>query len=75
MAPGPVRQYRLKDTTIAIVSENGKDLGIRVPANSTITVFDSLTESKIPNQEVQVQWIGKDLRMFAADILDRGEQV
>jgi hypothetical protein len=73
VAPKPVQQYRLKDATVAIVSEGGRDLVIHVPAGSTVTVVDSLRESDRPNRDVRVRWIGKDLRMFAADILHRGE--
>jgi hypothetical protein len=70
-----IQQYRLKDTTIAIVSERDRDNLIHVPAGSTITVCDSLRESDRPNREIHVKWIGKELRMFAVDILERGERL
>jgi hypothetical protein len=75
LAGHTAQQYRLKDSTIAIVSENSKDIVIRVPAGSTITVLDNLRESDRPNREVRARWIGKDLRMFAVDILERGQLV
>jgi hypothetical protein len=75
MAGHTFQQYRIKDTTIAIVSERDRDKLIRVPAGSTITVLDSLRESDQANREVRARWIGKDLRMFAVDILERGERL
>ena len=69
-------KYRLTTATIALlVSGDGKSRSMQVPAESTITVLEGLTESDIPNRQVQVQWIGKRLRMFAVDLLERGERV
>jgi hypothetical protein len=69
------QQYRLNAPTIAVASEDGKDRIVQVPIDATILVRDSLTESKQPNRQVFVHWMGKDLLMFTVDILERGEKL
>jgi hypothetical protein len=76
MSPFPYRQYRLNTDTIAVLaSGDGKSTSLQIPAESTITVLEGLTDSDMPNRQVRVQWIGKTLRMFAVDVLERGERV
>jgi hypothetical protein len=69
----PGRRFRLKCPIRASIAENGETDLIYVPANSTITVLDSLMDSNEPNREVRGQWMGKDVHMFAVDILKHAE--
>ena len=52
--------------------QNGQHLPLTVPVGGVVRVADgSLNE----NQLVDVEWQGKPLLMFAADLRDRGELV
>jgi len=69
-------RFRLKADTIATTADsNGKETPITVPTDSTIAVLEGLNETAEHNRRVEVQWLGKTLQMFAADILERGVQV
>lgn len=67
--------YRLKSATIAVEVDGGKDVTIMLPSHAVVTLLEQLTAAMPPNHLVNVQWTDKKLRMFAADILERGERV
>ena len=77
MSPQSSRiRFRLKAETIAVVSAGkGKGTTTLIPADATIAILDDLNETIEPNRRVEVQWLGKTLQMFAADILERGERI
>jgi hypothetical protein len=70
-------RFRLKAETIALVPDDagGNGTTVQVPADATIAVLDDLHETSEANRRVDVQWLGKTLQMFAADILERGERI
>ncbi len=77
MAPQIFRvRFLLTKDTIGIVADTeGKGTIMEVPSGATIAVMDALNETGEPNRRVEVQWLGKTLDMFAADILERGVKV
>ena len=75
MAPQPqFHKFRLKSETMAVVVEAEKSTIIRLPPGATVTVLDGLNDSTEPNRQVEVEWQGKSFKMFAVDILARGEK-
>jgi hypothetical protein len=69
-------RFRLKAETLAVLADaDGKGTIFEVPADATIAVLNDLHETAEANRTVEVQWRGKTLRMFAADILERGERI
>jgi hypothetical protein len=76
MAPRrQVELYRLTAATIAVSTENGKDSRIQIPGDSVITLVTNLVGSAEPNRQVEIQWLGRTLRVFAADILECGIRI
>jgi hypothetical protein len=76
MAPNPFRsKFRLKAATLAIATENGENRMVRLEDGEEITVLNRLDESRELNRQVDIEWNGKRLKMFAIDVLDRGERV
>ena len=68
------RDYILNAATIATLHQHGRRSIVHVPAGALITVCGPLNESKEANRQVEVEWQGQTLKMFAVDILERGER-
>jgi CheY-like chemotaxis protein len=70
-------KFRLKTTTVAIGSKNGKRVAMYVPAGAEIVVFGRIWEMSDPahNRQVEVLWEGQTVTMFAVDILWRADRV
>ena len=70
--PQAGKRYRLKNSTLAIMVHNGQHLPLTVPVGSVVQVAAGrLNENRL----VDVEWQGKPLKMFAADLRNRGELV
>jgi hypothetical protein len=69
-------RFRLKATTVAVGTEDGREVIVRIPSGAEVVVFDCVggnhTEA---TTQVKVGWDGKLLRMFAVDLRERGERV
>ena len=72
-----VRQrYRLKTATIAVQSQDGKEAMVMLPSNTVVTLLDEIVDGVAPaNRFVRVQWADMAVKMFAVDLLERGELV
>ena len=47
-----------------------------LPSNAVVTLLDNIANGAAPpNRFVRVQWTDGPLKMFAADLLDRGEPI
>jgi hypothetical protein len=76
MAPRTIwAPFRLKFSAIACTTANGKSDVLHLPAEAQIILIGRLDESDIPNRMVEIEWNGQRFKMFAVDILDRGEPV
>ena len=65
-------RFRLKTPTLAIMSKNGQDVRVTIPAGAIVQVVI------VPEHQdclVDVAWKDKTLMMSPADIHERGEQV
>jgi hypothetical protein len=72
----PTQQdYRLKSATIAVEVDGGKEVMFMLPSQAVVTLLEQLTAAMPPNHLVNVQWTNRKLRMFAADIQERGEPI
>jgi hypothetical protein len=66
-------RYRLKVRTLAVVS-NQEDI-VDIPAGDEIVVLPSLDAVPLESmKEVDVEWRGRKLRVFAVDLHKRGER-
>ena len=68
------QRFRLKGAAIAASFEDGKEQVLYIPAGAEIVVAGSLGDGPT-NREVNVEWEGKTLTMFAVDLLERGERI
>jgi hypothetical protein len=68
-------KFRLNAPTIAIITENGKEEMLTLQDGEEITVMGRLDASQTQNRQVEVEWNGQRLKLFAIDVLDRGERV
>ena len=69
------QRFRLNTATIAASFEDGKERVLYIPAGAEIVATDSLDGDGQLNREVNVEWEGTTLIMFAVDILERGERI
>ena len=67
------QRFLLNTATIAIASEGGEAWLLHVPEGAEIVVTDSLDDGGPANRPVSAQWQGRVLKMFATDILERGQ--
>ena len=66
-------RYRLKVRTLAVVS-NQEDI-VDIPAGDEVVVIHSLGDVPLEStKEVDVEWRGRRLRVFAVDLHKRGER-
>jgi hypothetical protein len=73
MAPRTFRaSFRLKASTLACTIANGTSGVVDLPADAQITLIGRLDESDVPNRQVEIEWNGQRLKMFAVDVQDRG---
>jgi len=63
--------YRLTSPTIALFSEEGRQVARFIPLGGLIHVKHSLDGNSL----IEVVWEGQTVMMFAQDILARGERV
>jgi hypothetical protein len=64
--------YRLHTSTIGICIVNGYRVIITIPSGALLNVNQPVASSTSP---VEVEWLGKVIRMFPIDILQRAEEV
>jgi hypothetical protein len=66
------KRYRLRNSTLAILNHAGQHLPLTVPLGGVVQVgVGPLNENRL----VDVEWQGKPLMMFAADLRKRCELV
>jgi hypothetical protein len=65
----PVRRYRLKNPTLALLEEDGRHVAHTVPTGAIVAVDGNFDGDKL----VAVQWDGKKVMMFAQDLRSRAE--
>ena len=63
--------YRLTSATIALFSEEGRQVARFIPFGGLIHVRHSLDGNSL----IEVVWEGQTVMMFAQDVLARGERV
>ena len=68
------QRFRLTTPTLVVVIENGKEALRYIPAGAEIVVNDSLDGAE-PNRLIRVEWEGGIAKMFAVDVLERGERI
>lgn len=66
------QRYRMKIPTLAVFIQDGHGRAMKIPKDAEIEVLDALPEH---DRLVDVSWDGKAVRMFTADIRERGEQL
>ena len=69
------QRYRLKTATVAVQSQDGKEAMVMLPSNTIVTLLDQIDGVAPANRFVRVQWAEIAVKMFAADLLERGEPV
>jgi hypothetical protein len=67
-------RYRLRTTTIATGIDNGMKTAFEIPAGEHIVVLERVQEHPWDERtrQVEVEWDGRPVRMFAVDIRERG---
>ena len=66
----PPETFRLNMPTIALFSEEGRQVARTVPQGAVVQV-NTLEGDKL----IEVEWEGRTILMFAQDIRTRGERV
>lgn len=61
-------RFRLNTPTLAILNQDGKDLPLTVPAGAIVKLVNGPLNG---NRFVDIEWDGKTITMFAADIRER----
>ncbi len=65
-------KYRITESTLAIIDDNGSRTMVTVPAGSIVLARDlKLT----PTQMLHVEWNGRHVLMFVQDLRMRGEAI
>jgi len=65
------KRFRIKTTTLGIAAVRNQRIPVAVPADATVEVI-SHTHG---NRMIDVVWEGENLKMFAQDIRERGEEI
>ena len=65
-------KYRIKSPTIAVFSENGRNVTRTVPEGAVVEIKNLAFDGK---KLVEVMWDGRNVLMFSQDIQTRGERV
>lgn len=68
----PMEKFRIKSRTIALFSEDGRQVAHTIPKGATVFVEG---ENFIGKRFVEVVWNETKVVMFAQDIQSRGERV
>ena len=66
------RRYRITTPTIAISSSDGLRKTVTVPADSTVTISESLRDG---DHLIDVVWNDENYLMFTQDLRERGEEL
>ena len=72
------QKFILRNPTIAIgLDETGKRIALTIPAGTEISVPDvvPMKPTTDPGERVHVNWNGRSLSIFLADLQARGERV
>ena len=62
-------RYRLNKPTLAILTQEGDRIAVRIPRNSIVWVPD---ESDDQQPLIEVEWEGNRILMFTVDLRERG---
>ena len=65
--------FRINVPTIALFTEDGRQVARRIPVGSEIRVDETAIEED--NKLVEVRWIATTVMMFSQDIRRRGEKI
>jgi hypothetical protein len=65
-------KFRINVPTIALFTEDGRQVARRIPVGSEISVDE--TDIK-RNELIEVRWIARTVMMFSQDIRTRGEKI
>ncbi len=66
------QRYRMKTPTLAILVQGGERVPMTIPSSGIVRV---LRQNHFDIHQVDVEWEGKVMLMFAVDLRDRGELV
>jgi hypothetical protein len=67
------KQYRLNAATLAIDSSGDRRIAITIPEGETIEVLRGPSPNDM--RMVDIEWNGKELVVFLADVHDHGEYI
>jgi hypothetical protein len=65
-------KFRINVPTIALFTEDGRQVARRIPVGSEIRVDETAIED---NKLIEVRWIATTVMMFSQDIRARGEKI
>ena len=65
-------KFRINVPTIALFTEDGRQVARRIPVGSEIRVDETDIED---NKLIEVRWIATTVMMFSQDIRRRGERI
>ena len=69
----PLERFRIKEPTIALLLQDGRQVAHELPAGAIITIkSSSFDDDKLL---VNVIWDGKEVLMFTQDLRSRSERV
>lgn len=66
------KRYRIKESTLGIVHENGHHVSTTIPAGSLVVVTGGPVDGE---RLVDVLWNDRPLMMFTQDLRSRGQPV
>lgn len=64
--------YRLKNSTLAILDQDGRKIPMKIPTGSTVEIVEQDLNG---NRLVDVNWEGKKVMMFTTDLRERAEAI
>jgi hypothetical protein len=67
-----VKRFRLKSSVLGIEMVGGKQVAVKIPKRSMITVTEGI--SMPDSRMVEIQWNEKTLTIFCVDLDQRGEE-
>lgn len=65
------KRFRIKTPTLGIIAISNQRIPVTIPPNAMVEVLSHTH----PNRMIDVVWEGRNLRMFAQDIRERGEDI
>jgi hypothetical protein len=65
------QRYRLKRQTLAVTEDRNI---LEIPAGAEIVLLEPMEPSEEKNRLLTIEWRGEKLKMFAVDLLARGER-